>query len=140
MRINTKPIQQYTLGRFLLLIGFLLFLSSCEYNSISSSSSTELTFENVQVLLQNSCSGGNCHVGQRTSGVRLDGYQNVINSVGTQYGIEVVKAGDSDGSPIIDKLEADPQFGNRMPFGRSPLSQSQIDLIKNWINNGAPND
>lgn len=128
------------MGRLLLPIGFLLFLSSCEYNSISSYSNAEPTFENVQTLLQNSCSGGNCHVGQRTSGVRLDSYQNVINSVGTQYGTEIVQTGDSGGSPIIDKLESDPKFGNRMPFGRSPLSREQIDLIKNWIDNGAPND
>lgn len=122
-------------------LGSLFLFSSCQYNSISPSvSDLEPTFENVGMILQTSCSGGNCHVGQRTSGVRLDSYQNVISSEGTQYGMSIVQPRNSNDSPIIDKLEANPQFGNRMPFGRTPLSKEEIGLIKQWIDNGAQND
>ena len=37
---------------------------------------------------------------------------------------------------MVDKIEANPQFGNRMPVGGS-LSQDQINKIKAWINEGA---
>lgn len=100
----------------------------------------EPTFSNVQQILRTSCSGSNCHIGQATNGVRLDSYQNVTQSHGDQYDKLIVQAGDAAVSPIIDKLEADPQFGSQMPFGRSPLSDDQIDLIRQWINNGAQND
>ncbi len=98
----------------------------------------EPTFANVQMIFNQNC--GNCHIGARESGVRLDSYDNVINSVGDQYGIEVVQPGDADGSPLIDKIEPNPQFGSRMPENGSYLSSDRIDQIREWINQGAENN
>lgn len=98
------------------------------------------TFSNVQVILTNNCGGSGCHIGSRESGVRLDGYDNVINSEGDQYGILIVQAGNANGSPIIDKVESGPTEGQRMPLNGTPLSTEEINLIKQWINDDAPNN
>ena len=44
---------------------------------------------------------------------------------------------DVDASPLIDKIEVNPQFGVRMPNGRQPLSGEEIGLIREWIGDGA---
>jgi len=54
-----------------------------------------------------------------------------------------VKPGDPDNSFIIQKLEGKrfdglPILGAQMPDGGTPLQQSTIDVIRQWIANGAP--
>lgn len=102
--------------------------------------STEPTFSNVLNIFNNNCSGSGCHIEERNSGVRLDSYNNVIESEGAQYGELVVQPGDANGSPLVDKIESEnPEFGDRMPVGGA-LSSSQISLIKEWIDDGAENN
>ncbi|MFQ5640653.1 MAG: hypothetical protein ACE5IR_21955 [bacterium] len=52
-----------------------------------------------------------------------------------------VAPGDPDGSYIIQKISSDsPKFGRRMPLDGPPyLSQADIQLIRDWITEGAPN-
>lgn len=98
----------------------------------------EPTYANVQEIFNSSCSGSGCHVGERMSGVRLDSYENIINSEGDQYNERVVQPNNADESPLIDKISPGaPQFGVRMPQGGPYLSDEEINLIRNWINNGA---
>ena len=101
---------------------------------------TEPTFTNVQQILQQSCGGSNCHINQRTSGVRLDSYQNVTESEGQQYGKRIVQPNDADGSPLVDKIEPNPDNGVRMPENGNYLSDERINQIREWINDGAPNN
>lgn len=101
----------------------------------------EPTFENVQNIFNSSCGGSGCHIGERTSGVQLDSYDNVMGSEGDQYGELVVQEGDANGSPLVDKIESsNPQFGDRMPLGGPYLSSDDINLIKDWIDEGAENN
>ncbi len=53
-----------------------------------------------------------------------------------------VLPGEPDSSYIIQKIISDsPKFGNRMPLDGPPfLSQSEIQLIRDWIEAGAPNN
>ena len=99
------------------------------------------TARNVKPLMQQifeaSCGGGSCHIETSTNGVRLNSYSNVINSQGAQYGELVVQPGDADGSPLVDKIEPNPQFGTRMPQTGDFLSDERIDQIRTWINEGA---
>lgn len=99
---------------------------------------SEPVFTNIQAIFEQNC--GSCHIGGETSGVRLDSYTNVIESVGTQYGVNVVQPDNADGSPLVDKIEPDPQLGSRMPQGGPFLSQQRIDQIRAWINQGADNN
>lgn len=99
----------------------------------------EPTFSNVLQIFEDNCAS--CHIGSSTSGVRLDSYDSVIGSVGDQYGEEVVQPDDADDSPLVDKIESsNPEHGDRMPQGQSPLTSDQIALIKEWINEGADNN
>ncbi len=99
---------------------------------------TEPTFNNVSQIFSSTCAP--CHINASDSGVRLDSYENVMNSVGDQYGILVVQPGDANGSPLVDKIESsNPQFGVRMPENESPLSSARINQIRTWINDGAEN-
>lgn len=102
-----------------------------------SSIGTDPTFSNVQQIFQQSCGGGGCHINTTTKGVKLDTYDNVMNSEGTQYGKLVVQPDSADASPLVDKIEANPKYGARMPKGGSYLSDSRIQQIRDWINNGA---
>lgn len=78
-----------------------------------------------------------CHGG--TSGVTLSSYDNAMNSVGQQYGTMVIIAGEPNQSPIIDKISnSNPAYGLRMPRNGPPyLSDSEINLIRTWIAEGA---
>src|SRR6056297_23502 len=62
---------------------------------------SEPVFTNIQAIFEQNCAS--CHIGSSTNGVRLDSYENVIESVGDQYGTNVVQPGDADNSPFLDQ-------------------------------------
>lgn len=99
---------------------------------------SEPTFTNVQLIFSQNC--GACHTSRRENGVRLNNYDNVMNSVGDRYGREVIQPGNADGSPLVDKIEPNPEFGSRMPEDGPFLSSDRIDQIKEWIDQGAENN
>lgn len=97
--------------------------------------------DKVQPIFNTSCGGGGCHTnGGNANGVNLSSYAQTMNSTGSSYGGKVVIAGNADTSPIVDKIEPSPTHGSRMPLGGSPLSSSQIQTIRTWINEGALNN
>lgn len=98
----------------------------------------EPTFSNVQMIFSQNC--GSCHIGRSDSGVRLNNYENVVNSVGDQYGTQVVRPGNADDSPLIDKIEPNPEIGERMPQGGPFLSSDRIEQIREWIDEGSENN
>jgi len=55
--------------------------------------------------------------------------------------VDRVEPGDPDGSYLIRKLEGGPDIGGgRMPQGGPFLDQETIDMIRQWITDGAPNN
>lgn len=77
-----------------------------------------------------------CHGGMNN--VYLNNYDAVMNSVGLQYATNIVNPGNASGSPLYDKISSsNPTFGVRMPEGGPYLSTEQINLIAQWINEGA---
>ncbi len=88
----------------------------------------------IQPIFDGNCTA--CHGGE--SGVTLSSYQAVMNSVGDQYGRNIVEPEEPDNSPLYDKISSDnPQFGTRMPQGGPPLSSDDIEAIRQWIEEGA---
>ena len=83
-----------------------------------------------------------CHAGATAPlGLRLDetssyGLLVGISSV-EQPGVPRVAPGNPNASYLIQKLEGTAAFGARMPLGREPLPQSDIDVIRQWIIDGA---
>jgi hypothetical protein len=56
----------------------------------------------------------------------------------------LVAPGDSDGSYLLHKLRGTQGEvgggGLRMPYGALPLQQGQINLVQQWIEQGAPDN
>jgi len=129
----------------LFIITILLFLSTaCKSDKIVNVPSEEppptepVSYSNqIQPIFNNSCGGGPCHISGVTSGVNLSNYQNTTNSIGSAYGTLIVFPGDAENSPIIDKLEDNPEFGRQMPLTGGKLTNEEVSLIRTWINQGA---
>jgi hypothetical protein len=86
-----------------------------------------------------------CHSGAGAPhGLRLDAANSYALLVGVpsgeQPGVLRVKAGDPSNSYLIRKLEGTAGTGERMPAGLPPLPQADINMIRQWITNGALQD
>ena len=119
-----------------------LALSACQSKKIDNTMVVDpggpVSFaQDIQPIFSSSCGGAGCHINQQTNGVELTNYAQVMNSIGVQYGAAIVDPGAPDGSPLVDKVEANPEFGVRMPQNRAPLSAQQVSLIRTWIEEGA---
>ena len=91
------------------------------------------------------CATTGCHIGAGApQGLRLDS----ASSFGMLVGVtssEVsskfrVAAGDPDNSYLIQKLEGTASVGARMPLNAPALDQLSIDVIRQWITDGAIDD
>jgi len=106
----------------------------------------QATLQSIQDnVLTPICSG--CHSGVGTS---LPGTMNLSSVTASRAalvsvasvekpGVQRVAPSDSAGSYIVQKLQGDPGIaGSRMPFGGPFLDQPTINVIRQWIDAGAP--
>lgn len=128
---------------FFFVIVIVLFISSCISNveDLSGGSvidPSEVSYsQDIQPIFSSSCAGSGCHIPNSTNGVNLSSYEDVMNSIGLSYNTHIVDPGNADGSPIVDKITSDPEFGARMPLTGGYLTNEEIELIKAWIEGGA---
>ena len=81
----------------------------------------------IQPIFNDNC--GNCHLGSSSGGLNLSDYNNLMSS-------DVVIPGDHQNSELYDRItRLDSEQGDMPPTGS--LSQEQIDLIAQWIDEGA---
>ncbi|MTI86626.1 MAG: hypothetical protein FH748_01515 [Balneolaceae bacterium] len=131
------------INKYILLITSVLFLCSCINNTEDLTPDDDIDPEDIsyaddiQPIFNQSCGGSGCHVGSAQNNVDLSSYSSTINSVGASYGINIVAPGDPDGSPLVDKIESNPDKGSRMPLTGGFLSANQIATIRAWIEAGA---
>src|SRR5579863_1288039 len=84
-----------------------------------------------------------CHSGAAApEGLQLDAAHSYALLVGVPStempGLDRVKPGDPDNSYLVQKIEGTAGIaGARMPFGGPYLPQSTIDVIRQWITDGA---
>jgi len=76
-----------------------------------------------------------CHGG--SGGLFVDTQPHLLQ--GGVHGPAVVP-GDADASLLIRKLSPNPPFGSRMPQGGSALADTTIQVIREWIDQGALNN
>jgi hypothetical protein len=86
-----------------------------------------------------------CHAGASAPvGLRLDAANSYALLVGVRSGEDPglfrVSAGDPNNSYLVQKLEGRASRGARMPAGLPPLPQATIDVIRQWITDGAALD
>ncbi len=100
----------------------------------------------IQPIFTNSCATAGCHAGPSgEEGLVLDpgaAFANIVNSPSSQQpGLLRVAPGDPDASYLLRKIVGGPGItGGRMPLNRPALPQSEIDLLRAWIAQGAPNN
>lgn len=83
-----------------------------------------------------------CHAGGGApQGLRLDSANSFALLVGIPStevsSVLRVKPGDPDNSYLVQKLEGHAAVGARMPFGGPYLDQATIDVVRQWIRDGA---
>jgi hypothetical protein len=83
-----------------------------------------------------------CHAGATAPlGLRLDAVNSYALLVGVasvqQPSLQRVEPGNPDDSYLIRKLEGTAGTGGRMPLDGTPLPQADIDVIRQWIIDGA---
>ena len=102
------------------------------------------TLASIQVnIFSVSCAISGCHGGGTVQfGLSLDAglsAGNLINVASPQDATLIrVIPGNPGGSFLIQKLEGTQTVGRRMPDFSPPLPQATIDVIRQWIQNGAP--
>jgi hypothetical protein len=84
-----------------------------------------------------------CHVGAAAPlGFRLDqdsAYAMLVNAPSAEVpSLRRVTPGDPELSYLIQKLEGRAAVGAQMPLGQPALPQATINVIRQWIANGAP--
>jgi hypothetical protein len=83
-----------------------------------------------------------CHAGAAAPlGFRLDAanaYAMLVNAPSVEVpALRRVSPGNPDTSYLIQKLEGHAAVGAQMPLGQAPLPQATINVIRQWIANGA---
>lgn len=101
-----------------------------------------------QSVFTPTCAVAGCHdVFGASSSAELEltagrAYENLVGRPSTQIPTLLrVASGDPAQSYLMRKITGtQPLSGERMPFSGQPLSDQQIQLIRDWIRRGAPND
>ena len=101
------------------------------------------TFTEVQEIFTASCLP--CHSNLSLSGgLGLQApqtFSNIVNVPSSQVpSLSRIEPNDPEESYIIDKLEGTQAVGGQMPLGQSPLPVQTIQLIRDWITAGAPDN
>ena len=100
----------------------------------------------VQPILTANCALSGCHVGSDPQeGQNLSAgqtFSNVVNVASNELPtMDRVEPGQPDSSYLVHKIQGTHLqvggSGDRMPLARSPLSQTEIDVIRAWIQAGA---
>lgn len=84
-----------------------------------------------------------CHLGANApQGLRLDAansYAMLVNVASNEVpALLRVNPGNADQSYLVQKISGSAAVGARMPAGQAALPQDRIDLIRQWISEGAP--
>lgn len=118
-----------------LLVTALLLVSTfavVKIGSIDAASPTEISFSrDVQPILESRCA--NCHFGEFTSAeLHMDTYESLMT--GSENGAVIV-AGNAKKSLLVQKIST-----GEMPDRGPKLTPVQVQIITDWINQGAHNN
>ena len=100
------------------------------------------TFAQVQTTIFDvSCASSGCHGNSAWPNLSAgQAYDNIVR-VESSRGIALVEPGDPDNSYLYRKLLADADIdGARMPPGGPYLTPDALEVVRAWIEKGAPND
>ena len=96
------------------------------------SPSAACRFSQVDEIFQESCE--HCHnADDEKGGLLMDSYASLV--AGGEHGNALVP-GDSAASRLMQMIEG--KLKPRMPYKEDPLPRAQVELIRRWIDEGAP--
>ncbi len=115
------------------------------------------TFDRIQTqIFDQSCAVGGCHDSQTVQAELLlergASYDNLVGKTPTNadaaaagwHRVTAIDAthGDAATSYLVQKLEGDlaPGLGKRMPFNKPRLDTTLVDVVRRWVEAGAPAD
>jgi hypothetical protein len=152
MNTNRMPVRDRPASfSILVAAGVLLLTGACGELKTLPTQPEELpdptaTFTRVQSeIFTPSCALGGCHdaAGQQQGLVLSAGsaYAMTVGSRSTELpSLDRVAPGAPDASYLYRKVAGVSITGERMPYGGPYLADAQMNLIRNWILRGAPND
>lgn len=130
---------------FLLIVFFACTKSGNGNGNGNGTAKANPSFANdIQPIFNSNCAIAGCHDSATAqAGLILaqgQAYGNLVNVDSTREPDKKrVLPSDADNSYLVIKLEGRQTVGGRMPVGGS-ISAVDLQNIKNWINNGAPNN
>jgi hypothetical protein len=97
-----------------------------------------------EIFQRRGCTAANCH-GTGQAGLQLTAdasanYDQLVNVPATSEDFLRVEPGNATDSYLVIKLEGRQIKGSPMPLTGGSLDNIDLTNIKNWINNGAPNN
>jgi hypothetical protein len=101
------------------------------------------SFGEIQdTILTPSCAVSGCHTGANPpDGLNLsagDAYSNIVNVASVQMpDLFRIEPGDPDNSYLVRKVEGIGIVASRMPLNDDPLTEDKIDLLRQWVSDGA---
>ena len=96
-----------------------------------------------EIFNRRGCSGSSCHGSAQSAGLDLrtgNAYGELVGVTATESGLKRVEAGDAAASYLVVKVEGTQTTGDQMPLGGQPLDATDLQNIKNWVNQGAKNN
>ena len=145
-------LRKISLAMIITALSLSTLISACGGSNATSSSPVTLPTlsgptlsKDLQPIFNNNCVV--CHQGQGQGGLTLEpskAYANLVNVPSTESPLKRVTPGSPDQSYLVAKLNGTQVqaggSGAQMPFNSPPLPAAQIDLVKTWITQGAPNN
>lgn len=138
---NQRGIHMYlckTYGKFIILSTVLIIIAGCESSVfVPEAIDRDISFRaDVMPIMNQSCA--HCHRDADDPPPNLSPEEDVYGNI---MGGGYVIPGNAEGSLFYKRLIGDPDIkGGRTMPPREPLPQSEIDIIKAWIEQGAQNN
>ncbi len=131
----------------LIILSAILF-AACSKSTSNPISSSNVSFKNdVQPIFTANCALSGCHATASPSAGNQNlstgqAFNNIVNVASYEIPTYLrVKPSNSDSSYLYMKITgASGISGARMPYGKAPLSSTDIQTIKDWIDEGAQNN
>ena len=129
------------------LLGLLLFFGCERASLLEDEGPSEATLSAIQdKIFDTNCALSGCHAGSSPQlGMSLEAgeaFSNIVNVQSQERAdLQRIDPGNPEGSYLLKKVRGDADIvGMRMPLGRSNLSGEDIELIRQWIEDGALDD
>jgi hypothetical protein len=144
---ESEKVLPIPLKRLAFMLAVATLIAACGESHPTVQTSTVNTFSRIQVeIFTPSCAVSGCHdTSTHKSGLNLsagNAYVQIVNIPSTELPtLKRVAPSDLNNSYLFQKINGTANIkGLQMPLGASPLNSDQINLVRDWILSGAPND